>query len=229
MDSFSKFASVRNIDDVFGSTTSKTKLNESKTELVDKSEHERIPSSSMTDFTTKSNESLSNSVFHLAAESNLPSTDSMTKLSASRSKSKSKIVLKSKVTTQVSSVTGTKLASTGESTTSINDQTEDVDTLYMPRFDYKGNVCSQTGRTTIGAEKLALKNLVLTLFQVQIRDMFVAKEASNESESDTRAEAQQEETLGHMICSIALMAIEEMIISSTYYPSLTLLVLPKRL
>lgn len=226
-DSFEKFASITSLD-ASGSSTSKSRLDQSKSTDEEASLQftKARPSRSLADLSefveSRSSESLTSSAFHLAMESrNSIATNQ------SRSKSvKAKIVLKPKVaTTQVSAVTGTKLASTVDTPTQVSVSS----TLNMPRFDYQGNVCSQTGHTTIREEKLALKNLFLTLFHTQIRDMAVAKDASNETDYDIRFEAQQEETLGHMICSIALMAIEEMITSTAYEVCLTFLVRVKRL
>jgi hypothetical protein len=150
-----------------------------------------------------SNDSISNSDFHLAAESNQSSSNSLNHSRvASAGKSKPKAT---------SSKTTTSMSSPELDYDLIND--DNTVTLKLPKFVYDKNLCRQTGSTSIREEKLTLKNLVLTLFHIQISNMSVAKASSNETESDIRAEAHQEETLGHLICSISLMAIEEMIIS----------------
>lgn len=95
---------------------------------------------------------------------------------------------------------------------SKSEKEDNVSARNMPRFEYSEKQFKHTGSTSIVEEKIVLKNLLLSLFHEQIGKLH----NNTRKETSFFDTAHQEETAGHLICAIALMAFDEIIVSAEY-------------
>lgn len=92
---------------------------------------------------------------------------------------------------------------------------EDIVNYELPRFEYNTR-CQLIGSISVEELKLWLKNLLLSLHHIQMKDLVLNRANNNGGDQLEKKESQLEETICIIMSSVALMAFDEMIVNQKW-------------